>query len=290
MTAPSATGSSAKSRCAGRRARSSHVIAVGEDTTARVAGQPRRRALGKARRPWAARRRVATRSTTRSPPSPRAPSAGNARGRGRVRRPVAHVDDLRDYLALIRSEAFRCKASRTGCSTQPQPGGRARAVLPVAGRTSAVRLLRHQKRGQQDWSSGRSGRDLAPVRRPRAAAAGRHHPGRERRGRDAAGRAGGRSPPATRGARGRRGLGPPASASRPSTARKSSSRSSRPKRSAGTGLGLAVCYGIVKEHGGHVAVDSTVGRGTTFTLTLPATRDGDAPAGSHNHTTEAGQI
>ena len=43
----------------------------------------------------------------------------------------------------------------------------------------------------------------------------------------------------------------------------------------GTGLGLAVCYGIVTEHGGHIAVDSTVGRGTTFTVRLPALVPGD---------------
>ncbi len=38
----------------------------------------------------------------------------------------------------------------------------------------------------------------------------------------------------------------------------------------GTGLGLAVTYGIVREHGGWVAVESEVGRGTTFTIHLPA--------------------
>jgi signal transduction histidine kinase len=37
----------------------------------------------------------------------------------------------------------------------------------------------------------------------------------------------------------------------------------------GTGLGLAVTYGIIQEHSGHIAVDSVTGRGTTFRITLP---------------------
>jgi len=37
----------------------------------------------------------------------------------------------------------------------------------------------------------------------------------------------------------------------------------------GTGLGLAVCYGILSDHGGRLDVRSTVGMGTTFTITLP---------------------
>jgi len=37
----------------------------------------------------------------------------------------------------------------------------------------------------------------------------------------------------------------------------------------GTGLGLATVLSIVRKHGGELAVDSTVGQGTTFTLFLP---------------------
>jgi PAS domain S-box-containing protein len=38
----------------------------------------------------------------------------------------------------------------------------------------------------------------------------------------------------------------------------------------GTGLGMAVVWGTVKDHGGYVDVASQVGRGTTFTLYFPA--------------------
>jgi PAS domain S-box-containing protein len=41
----------------------------------------------------------------------------------------------------------------------------------------------------------------------------------------------------------------------------------------GTGLGLAVVWGTVKDHNGYVNVQSEVGRGTTFSLYFPITRE-----------------
>ena len=37
----------------------------------------------------------------------------------------------------------------------------------------------------------------------------------------------------------------------------------------GVGLGLSVCYGFIKDHGGDIEVNSQEGQGTTFTITLP---------------------
>jgi len=43
------------------------------------------------------------------------------------------------------------------------------------------------------------------------------------------------------------------------------------KGAQGTGLGLSVSYSIIERHGGLISVDSEPGRGTTFTIELPAT-------------------
>jgi PAS domain S-box-containing protein len=46
----------------------------------------------------------------------------------------------------------------------------------------------------------------------------------------------------------------------------------------GTGLGLAVVWGSVKDHRGYIDVVSEEGRGSTFTLYFPVTREGPAQA------------
>ena len=41
-------------------------------------------------------------------------------------------------------------------------------------------------------------------------------------------------------------------------------------KSTGTGLGLSMCYSIIRKHDGHISCKSKAGEGTTFTIYLPA--------------------
>jgi signal transduction histidine kinase len=40
----------------------------------------------------------------------------------------------------------------------------------------------------------------------------------------------------------------------------------------GTGLGLSITYGIIQEHSGQIAVESLLGKGTSFEIRLPTHR------------------
>ena len=42
-----------------------------------------------------------------------------------------------------------------------------------------------------------------------------------------------------------------------------------PLKPQGTGLGLSVSYGIIRDHGGDIEVKSELDKGTTFTINLP---------------------
>jgi CheY-like chemotaxis protein len=46
----------------------------------------------------------------------------------------------------------------------------------------------------------------------------------------------------------------------------------------GTGLGLALAYGIVKSHGGDITYHSVLGRGSSFSIYLPVSKDTEVPS------------
>ena len=57
----------------------------------------------------------------------------------------------------------------------------------------------------------------------------------------------------------------------------------------GHGLGLTITFSIIKNHGGHISAASELGRGTTFTIYLPASEKKTAPKESYKSTTHAGE-
>ncbi|HEV2764714.1 MAG TPA: ATP-binding protein, partial [Pyrinomonadaceae bacterium] len=183
------------------------------------------------------------------------------------------VADLREYLQLIRSEAFRCKQITNGLLDFSRARAGRHAPVFIADVVElAARLIQHQRRGERvevrteaDDSQLQVTGDEGQLQQAVITLA--------ENAIDAMPRGG------TLTMRARRegqtavvevadtGVGIPEEnlpkIFDPFFTTKEVGR--------GTGLGLAVCYGIVAEHGGRISVESAVGRGTTFTLTLPAT-------------------
>ncbi|HYE66045.1 MAG TPA: response regulator [Pyrinomonadaceae bacterium] len=256
----------------------SHVITVGEDITARVEAG---RAVARAEKLAAIGRLAA--GVVHEINNPLATISACAEAlESRVREGVfdgsPEVADLREYLGLIRGEAFRCKTITNGLLDFSRT--RVGQQMPVNMSeiiSSAARLVVHQRRSEAVEIHVEVAEDLASV----AGDAGQLQQAVIALATNAidAMPVGGRLTLRACNLDGSvlvevsdTGIGiPPENLTKifdPFFTTKEVGR--------GTGLGLAVCYGIVTEHGGRLDVQSAVGVGTTFTISLPAivTHDG----------------
>jgi two-component system NtrC family sensor kinase len=249
-----------------------HVITVGEDVTVRVEAI---HAVGRAEK-LAAVGRLAS-GVVHEINNPLATISACAEAlETRVTEGVfdvsPEVDDLREYLSLIRSEAFRCKTITNGLLdfSRVRTGNRTPIDVALTIKSSA-RLIAHQKRGDNIEIKLELEENLPPVN----ADEGQMQQAVIALSTNAidAMPGGGTLTLRASAQNGRvivevqdtgHGIAPEdlPKVFEPFFTTKEIGK--------GTGLGLAVCYGIVTEHGGRLAVRSNVGVGTTFTIYLPA--------------------
>jgi two-component system NtrC family sensor kinase len=266
---------------ADERGEVSHVITVGEDISARVEAN---RAVARAEKLAAVGRLAA--GVVHEINNPLATISACAEAlESRLNEGAfdssPEVEDLREYLSLIRSEAFRCKSITNGLLDFSRT--RAGEHLPVnlfEVISTAARLVAHQQRGDRIEIRIEVMEQLAPVlgdegqlQQAVIALATNAIDAMPEGGR------------LTFGGRNESGnvivsVGDTGVGIAPENLTKIFDPFFTTKEvGRGTGLGLAVCYGIVTEHGGRLDVQSAVGAGTTFTISLPAaansTTDGD---------------
>src|SRR6267378_5531708 len=258
----------------------SHVITVGEDITARVEAN---RAVARAEKIAAIGRLAA--GVVHEINNPLATIAACAEALElRVNdgefKDSAAVDDLREYLGLIRSEAFRCKTITNGLLDFSRTRPAAHAPVNLGDIiSSAIRLLVHQQRANNISFQIETANDLPLV----SGDEGQLQQAIIALGTNAvdAMPAGGKLRIFS--AKNGENVCVEVSDNGAGIAPENVAKIFEPffttkEVGKGTGLGLAVCYGILTEHGGTLDVQSTVGVGTTFTITLPANHNGDEKA------------
>jgi two-component system, NtrC family, sensor kinase len=260
---------------AGETQQVSHVIAVGENITARVKAH---RAVARAEKLAAVGRLAA--GVVHEINNPLATIAACAESLEKRIEEGAFgdspdADDLREYLGLIRDEAFRCKSITNGLLDFSRLRAGQRVPVDVGELIKATgRLVTHQGRGDNIKIEIETADDLPVVlgdggqlQQAVVALATNAIDAMPDRGTLTlrAVQSGPRILIEVRDT----GIGiPPESMTKifdPFFTTKDIGR--------GTGLGLAVCYGILSDHGGRLDVRSTVGVGTTFTITLPVATD-----------------
>lgn len=251
-----------------------HVITVGEDVTARVEAI---HAVGRAEKLAAVGRLAA--GVVHEINNPLATISACAEALERRVEEGEFADseaaqDLSEYLGLIKSEAFRCKSITTGLLDFSRLRSGDRHPLDVGDiLRSSARLISHQKRGEKIEIRVEANSDLPQVK----ADGGQIQQAIIALATNAIDAMPDGGTLTFRASAQHNRVAIEVEDTGVGIAPEDLSKIFEPffttkEVGEGTGLGLAVCYGIITDHGGRVSVRSNVDKGTTFTITLPVVK------------------